>query len=115
MPDCDYGRGEEPLSEEKIKHLAHTFLKYGVIEKRHESLQTHQKVGHAVESYLLPAPASIKGIDGKTRNKPSQKHKKEFSQDFLQLQYLKKLQTMLVLNLVKAYLSKIFQILWVLL
>ena len=70
MPDCDYGRGEEPLSEEKIKHLAHTFLKYGVIEKRHESLQTRQKVGHAVESYLLPAPASIKGIDGKTRQYP---------------------------------------------
>ena len=70
MPDCDYGRGEEPLSEEKIKHLAHTFLKYGVIEKRHESLQTHQKVGHVVESYLLPAPASIKGIDGKTRQYP---------------------------------------------
>lgn len=70
MPDCDYGRGEEPLSEEKIKHLAHTFLKYGVIEKRHESLQTRQKVGHVVESYLLPAPASIKGIDGKTRQYP---------------------------------------------
>ena len=69
-PDCDFMRGEEPLTEEQIRRIAHSYMDYRIIEKNHDYLQTHEEVGVPVESYITSDPTSLKGVDGHVRNYP---------------------------------------------
>lgn len=69
-PDCDFMRGEEPLSEEQIRRIAHSYMDYRIIEKNHDYLQTHEEVGVPVESYITSDPTSLKGVDGHVRSYP---------------------------------------------
>lgn len=69
-PDCDFMRGEEPLTEEQIRRIAHSYMDYRIIEKNHDYLQTHEEVGVPVESYITSDPTSLKGVDGHVRSYP---------------------------------------------
>lgn len=70
VPDCDYNRGEPPLSAKQVEELAHSFMNYQVIEKDHDYLTTHEKVGEAIESYILKEKTAIKQHNGEIKEYP---------------------------------------------
>ena len=69
--DCDYCRGETPLSVKQVQDFAHSFSNYGFIEKDHDILVTKQTVGKPVESYLTPMPVTLKAVDGSVNEYPT--------------------------------------------
>ena len=69
--DCDYHRGETPLSMKQVQDFAHSFSNYGFIEKDHDILVTKQTVGKPVESYITPEPVSLKTVDGTIKKYPT--------------------------------------------
>lgn len=74
-PDCTYNQGEPVLSEEKVKQLATSFNKYGIIDYEHQfnkkNTEGYQKqVGSVIDSWLIPEEETIKGLDGVTRTYP---------------------------------------------
>lgn len=68
--DCDYNRGEEPLSAEKIEQLAHSFMKYQIIDRDHDYIQTFKKVGELLESFILDKEEEIATINGESKVYP---------------------------------------------
>jgi len=68
--DCDYCRGETPLSVKQVRDFAHSLSNYGFIEKDHDVLVTKQTVGKPVESYLTPIPVTLKAVDGSINKYP---------------------------------------------
>ena len=34
--DCDFDNGELPLTAEKVRNIAYSFLEYGIIDKNHD-------------------------------------------------------------------------------
>lgn len=68
--DCDFSRGEEPLSAEKVEKMAHAYLDYRVVEKNHEYLETKKNIGSPVESWITREPMSLKNIDDEVNEYP---------------------------------------------
>lgn len=74
-PDCTYNQGEPVLSEEKVRQLATSFNKYGIIDYEHQFNRKntdgyHKQVGSVIDSWLIPEEETIKGLDGVTRKYP---------------------------------------------
>ena len=70
--DCEYDRGEEPLTRQEIQEMAHSYLaNYGLVDKNHEFFETREVIGLPVESYITPEPISLKGLDGTVREYPA--------------------------------------------
>ena len=74
-PDCTYNQGEPVLSEEKVKQLATSFNKYGIIDYEHQfnkknTLGYKKQVGSVIDSWLIPEEETIKGLDGVPRTYP---------------------------------------------
>lgn len=69
--DCDYNRGEKPLTAEEVRKLAYSFMDYRIIDKEHDYLTTKKAVATPVESYLTTEPTSWKSVDGQVREYPT--------------------------------------------
>lgn len=69
-PDCDFQRGETPLTREQIKEIAHSYMDYRIIDKEHDYFQTKKEVGTPVESYITTKNETVEGLDGQTRTYP---------------------------------------------
>jgi len=69
--DCDFERGEDPLTVEQVEQIAHAHLDYRVAEKNHEYLQTGEAIGTTVESFLLRQPMTLKSFDGEVKEYPT--------------------------------------------
>lgn len=62
--DCDFHRGEKPFTADEIQNIAEAYKNYGIVEKDHDYLFTHQTVGVAEKSWITDTPMTLKYIDG---------------------------------------------------
>ena len=62
--DCDFHRGEKPFTADEIRNIAEAYKNYGIVEKDHDYLFTHQTVGVAEKSWITDTPMTLKYIDG---------------------------------------------------
>jgi len=69
--DCDYNRGELPLTKEQVKNIASAYKDYGFVEKNHTILKDKKTVGEPIRSWITKSPMTLKGIDGEAREYPS--------------------------------------------
>lgn len=69
-PDCDFNRGEKPLSEKQVADIAHSFMQYGIIDQNHDYFSSQKSVGVPIESYILKETTSLKSLDGSVRDYP---------------------------------------------
>ena len=69
--DCDYNRGEKPLTADEVRKIAYSFMDYRIIDKEHDYLTTNKAVATPVESYLTTEPTKWKSVDGQVREYPT--------------------------------------------
>ena len=53
VPDCDFNRGEPPLTKKQIREFANSYEKYQFIDHEHQLEYTGQKTGTSLESFIL--------------------------------------------------------------
>ena len=68
--DCDYCRGEKPLTTEKIKNIAKSFKEYAIIDRNHTYFFNGKSVGTPLQSWITDKPMTLKGVDGEVREYP---------------------------------------------
>ena len=70
--DCDYCRGEKPLTRETVEKMAHEYLaNYRFVDQSHKFFQQQGKtVGIPVESYITQSPIKLKFLDGSVKTYP---------------------------------------------
>lgn len=71
VPDCDYSRGEPPLTKEEIKNFAKSYEHYQFVDSEHEITKTGRSRGHKRESYILESDKSLELYDGSTKVYPA--------------------------------------------
>lgn len=70
MPDCDFNRGEPPLTVEQVHDFAQDYETYRLVDSEHEFTKTGRKRGYKKESYILESDKSFELFDGSTQTYP---------------------------------------------
>lgn len=70
MPDCDFNRGEPPLTVEQVHDFAQDYERYRLVDSEHEFTKTGRKRGYKKESYILESDKSFELFDGSTQTYP---------------------------------------------
>ena len=70
LPDCDFNRGEPPLTVEQVHNFAQDYERYRLVDSEHEFTKTGRKRGYKKESYLLESDKSFELFDGSTQTYP---------------------------------------------
>lgn len=71
VPDCDFNRGEPPLTVEQIHDFAQSYERYQFVDSEHELTRTGKHRGRKRESFILQADKSFELYDGTTKVYPS--------------------------------------------
>ena len=71
VPDCDFNRGEPPLTKEQIKNFAKSYEKYQFTDHEHQLEFTGQKIGEPIHSFLLSEDSNLTLLDGSKKSYPS--------------------------------------------
>lgn len=69
--DCDYNRGEPPLTPSQVKHFKESYEDYRFVDHEHEITKTGKTRGTRYESYLLDKPTKLELFDGTIREYPT--------------------------------------------
>ena len=69
--DCDYTRGEPPLTKEQIQEFAKSYEKYQFIDKEHELTRNGIKSGVPIESFILDRDTEFELLDGALKSYPA--------------------------------------------
>jgi len=64
-PDCEFHKGEDPLSASKIESMAYAYMKHRHVDEVHNFAQTQKDVGVPVASWILDKDQVYKNINGK--------------------------------------------------
>jgi len=75
-PDCDYQRGEPPLTKEQIQHFKESYDNYQIIDYDHQITQPDsswymKQLGQPVQSWISTTDTTYTNIAGKTETIPS--------------------------------------------
>ena len=70
VPDCDFSRGEPPLTKEEVKNFAESYETYRLVDSEHEFTKTGRKRGVKKDSFILEADKSFELFDGSTQIYP---------------------------------------------
>ena len=70
-PDCDYERGEPPLTRQQIQDFQKSYENYRFVDDEHELTITGKVRGYKEKSYLLKEPITIDTIDGTLMTYPT--------------------------------------------
>lgn len=70
MPDCDFNRGEPPLTVEQVHDFAQDYERYRLVDSEHEFTKTGRKRGYKKESHILESDKSFELFDGSTQTYP---------------------------------------------
>ena len=62
--DCDYSKGEEPLTTEQIQEFAKSYEQYQFIDHEHGLTKDGRRIGEPVNSFLLTTDTTVQTIDG---------------------------------------------------
>ena len=70
IPDCDFGRGEPPLTVEQIKYFEKTYHDYHLNDEEHKFEFTGETIGHPVESFILDKDTNFTLLNGSKKSYP---------------------------------------------
>ena len=71
VPDCDYPRGEPPLTKDEVKYFAKSYEDYQLVDSEHEITKTGRSRGHKRESSILESDKRVELYDGSTEVYPT--------------------------------------------
>ena len=69
--DCDYTRGEPPLTPSQIKQFKESYEDYRFVDHEHEITKTGRTRGTKYKSYLLDKPTKLELFDGTIKEYPT--------------------------------------------
>ena len=69
--DCDYDRGEPPLTKEQIREFAESFENYNFVDSEHEITKTLRTRGEKYQSFILKEDRELELFDGSTQVYPA--------------------------------------------
>lgn len=69
--DCDYNRGEPPLTPSQIRHFKESYEDYQFVDSEHEITKTGKTRGTKYKSYLLDKPTKLELFDGTIKEYPT--------------------------------------------
>ena len=70
VPDCDFDRGEPPLTEQEIRYFEKTYHDYHLNDDEHRFEFTGQTIGKPVESFILETDSDLTLLNGSTKSYP---------------------------------------------
>lgn len=70
IPDCDFDRGEPPLTEEQILNFAKSYENYQLVDSEHELEFNGRKIGKPLESFILDDDTSLILLNGSQKSYP---------------------------------------------
>lgn len=70
FPDCDFSRGEPPLTVEQINYFAKTYENYKLNDSEHEFEFNGRKIGKPIKSFILDKDTFFTLIDGSEKLYP---------------------------------------------
>ena len=70
VPDCDFSRGEPPLTSQEIRNFAESYKNYQFIDSEHELERNGRKRGKPTESFILAEDSSFKLLNGDIKTYP---------------------------------------------
>ena len=70
VPDCDFDRGEPPLTVEQIDYFAKSYENYRLNDSEHELEFNGRKIGKPLESFILDKDTIFTLMDGSLKTYP---------------------------------------------
>lgn len=70
IPDCDFDRGEPPLTTTQIEYFAKSYEDYSYLDSEHELERNGRKRGKPINSFLLTEDTSFILYDGSQKSYP---------------------------------------------
>lgn len=70
IADCDFDRGEPPLTVEQIEYFAKSYEDYRLNDDEHKFEFNGQVIGKPVESFILPTDTNLTLLDGSKKSYP---------------------------------------------
>ncbi len=70
IPDCDFSRGEPPLTVEQIKNFEKTYHDYHLSDDEHKFEFTGHTIGKPVESFILEKDTDLTLLNGSKKSYP---------------------------------------------
>lgn len=64
VPDCDFNRGEPPLTRKQVAEFANSYTDYQFIDSEHELERNGRKIGKPSASFLLDEDSTFRVKDG---------------------------------------------------
>lgn len=71
VPDCDYPRGEPPLTKDQVDFFAKSHEKYQFVDDEHMLTRGGQRIGDPQKSFILESDKSYELFDGTTETYPA--------------------------------------------
>ncbi|MBQ6345003.1 MAG: hypothetical protein IJI96_02710 [Methanobrevibacter sp.] len=71
VPDCDFDRGEPPLTVEQIKYFEKTYHDYHLNDDEHRFEFTGETIGKPVESWILDTATDFTLLNGAQKSYPT--------------------------------------------
>lgn len=71
VPDCDFSRGEPPLTVEQIRYFEKTYHDYRLSDDEHQFEFTGQTIGKPIESFITDKPTDFTLLDGSLKSYPA--------------------------------------------
>ncbi len=68
VPDCDFTRGEPPLTEQQIKYFEKTYHDYRLNDDNHKFEFNGQTIGKPVESFILEKDTDLTLLNGSKKS-----------------------------------------------
>ena len=74
-PDCDYTKGEPPLTQEQIKQFKNSYDNYQIIDYDHELTDSDspwymRRLGKPIRSWITKEPTTYTNVAGKSETIP---------------------------------------------
>jgi len=69
-PDCDFSRGEPPLTVEQVKNFKESYKPYQFVDSEHELTRTGKYRGLERESHILTEDTEVEVFDGSVETYP---------------------------------------------
>ena len=70
VPDCDFDRGEPPLTVEQIEYFEKTYHDYRLNDDTHKFELNHQTIGEPLESFILEEDTDLTLLNGSKKSYP---------------------------------------------
>lgn len=70
VPDCDFDRGEPPLTTEQIRYFEKTYHDYHLNDDEHRFEFTGQTIGKPLESFILEKDTDLTLLNGSKKSYP---------------------------------------------